>query len=261
MDADTCLQPGFLAAASTALAVDDVSAAGGVFFGEDGGGMLGLFQRNEYLRYSRQVTTSGRVWVLSGTATMFRAGALRDVRRARRDGELPGDPDVYDTLSLTEDNELTLALKTLGHRCVSPSECRVTTEVMPTWGRLWQQRLRWQRGALENLRNYGLTRTTLPYFGQQLMMAMGVLMLGLYLTATGLGLLDGRGLAFTPLWVVVTLVFVLERVLTVRRGGWRAMAIAAPLCVELVYGLFLQLVFLKAGFDALRRADARWGTT
>ena len=44
---------------------------------------------------------------------------------------LPGTAGrVYDTLALTEDNELTIALKTLGARMVSPLECRVITEVM-----------------------------------------------------------------------------------------------------------------------------------
>ncbi|MGB8652286.1 MAG: glycosyltransferase family 2 protein [Mycobacteriales bacterium] len=261
MDADTTLQPGFLSTATGVMASQAASAVGGIFFGQSGGGLLGLFQRNEYLRYSRQVQSSGRVWVLTGTGTVFRAGALRDVLQARRDGRLPGAPAVYDTLALTEDNELTLALKTLGHRCLSPVGCRVETEVMPTWGRLWQQRLRWQRGALENLRSYGWTSTTRPYVRQQLMMALGVVMLWLYLAMTALALGAGQRLQLSPLWAVVTAVFVAERVLTVRRGGWRSMAVAAPLFIELFYDVFVQLVFVKASVDALRRAEAHWGRT
>ena len=34
---------------------------------------------------------------------------------------------------MTEDNEMTLALKTLGAKMISPMQCRVITEVMPTW--------------------------------------------------------------------------------------------------------------------------------
>ena len=38
---------------------------------------------------------------------------------------IPGPPGkVYDTLALTEDNELTLALKSLGARMTSPPQCR-----------------------------------------------------------------------------------------------------------------------------------------
>ncbi len=61
---------------------------------------------------------------------MIRGYALRAVAEAR--GPLiPGTAgQVYDTLALTEDNELTLALKTLGARMTSPPQCRVTTELM-----------------------------------------------------------------------------------------------------------------------------------
>ena len=50
----------------------------------------------------------------------------------------------------------------------SPDGCRVVTELMPTWRNLWTQRLRWQRGALENLGAYGPAPTVLRYWAQQL---------------------------------------------------------------------------------------------
>ena len=38
---------------------------------------------------------------------------------------IPGPPgQVYDTLAMTEDNEMTLALKSLGAKMVSPMQCR-----------------------------------------------------------------------------------------------------------------------------------------
>jgi hypothetical protein len=51
--------------------------------------------------------------VLTGTAAIVRVHAQQTVAEVR--GELiPGPPGrVYDTLAMTEDNELTLALKTL----------------------------------------------------------------------------------------------------------------------------------------------------
>ena len=68
---------------------------------------------------------------------------------------------------MTEDNEMTMALKSLGGKMFSPPQCHVITEVMPSWTALWRQRMRWQRGALENIGAYGLTRATLPYWLQQ----------------------------------------------------------------------------------------------
>ena len=169
MDADSVIVPEFLETAMARLEADpDLIAVGGVFYGEEGSGLVGQLQRNEYTRYQRYISRRrGKVFVLTGTASLFRAYALKAVADSR--GELlPGDPGrVYDTLAMTEDNEMTLALKTLGAKMVSPMQCRVVTEVMPTWRALWRQRMRWQRGALENIGAYGLTRATLIYWLQQ----------------------------------------------------------------------------------------------
>ncbi len=91
-------------------------------------------KRNEFARYQRYIARrKGKVFVLNGTASLMRAFALSAVAEAR--GTLiPGPPrKVYDTYALTEDNELTLALKSLGGRLVAPMQCRCITEIMPTW--------------------------------------------------------------------------------------------------------------------------------
>jgi hypothetical protein len=53
-------------------------------------------------------------------------------------------------------------------------------------------------------------------------------------------------------------VFLAERLVTVRRGGWRAVLLALPLVVELVYDLFIQAVFVRSLLDVLRRREATW---
>ena len=133
MDADSVIVPEFLETAMGRMDADpDLIAVGGVFYGEDGSGLVGQLQRNEFTRYQRYISRRrGKVFVLTGTASLFRAYALKAVADSR--GTLiPGRPvSVYDTLAMTEDNELTLALKSLGARMVSPMQCRVITEVMP----------------------------------------------------------------------------------------------------------------------------------
>ena len=58
----------------------DLIAVGGLFYGEDGGGLIGQFQRNEYTRYQRIVARKlNRVFVLTGTASVIRSYALRAV--------------------------------------------------------------------------------------------------------------------------------------------------------------------------------------
>lgn len=133
MDADTVLDEGFLAIGIQRFTSDRaLMSVGGLFFGETGHGLLGQLQRNEYIRYSREIRRRrGRVFVLTGTASMFRPRALRAVAESRG-RVLPGiKGDVYDTAALTEDNELTFAIKSLGGSWLlpmavgsSPSSCR-----------------------------------------------------------------------------------------------------------------------------------------
>lgn len=257
MDADGVLAPEFVATALDELADPEVGAVGGVFWGEPGHGLIGELQRNEYARYARDIDRKrGRAMVLTGTATLHRVDVLARIAAARG-SELPGPAGlVYDTTALTEDNEITLAIKSLGYRCVSPAGCWVVTEVMPTWRDLWKQRLRWQRGALENLRAYGLTRVTAPYAVQQLGMGVGVLAMWMFLLLTVLT--AGQPQHVRPLWIAVGLIFVAERIVTVRARGPRAMSLAAVMVVEWGYDLFLQCVLLRSVWDLARRSEARW---
>jgi poly-beta-1,6-N-acetyl-D-glucosamine synthase len=168
MDADSHLNPGWLQAATAALTSNDrAGAICGVFLGEPGGGLVGQLQRNEYIRYARQVGRRRQVPVLSGTGTLFRASSLRAVAKDR--GHLLPGPagQYYSEDSITEDDEITLALKTLGRRCLAVQGCETVTELMPTWTALWTQRIRWQKGALNDLRRYGLTAVTSLYWIRQ----------------------------------------------------------------------------------------------
>jgi biofilm PGA synthesis N-glycosyltransferase PgaC len=260
MDADTTLDPGFLAGAMRRLTEDRaLMAVGGLFYGEDGFGLIGQFQRNEYTRYQRDLRRRrGRVFVLTGTASVFRPRALRAVADER--GKiLPGVPgDVYDTVALTEDNELTIALKTLGALMISPRECTVVTEVMPSWSALWAQRLRWQRGALENLGAYGLRPQTFRYWMQQLGIGYGVIALGSYLLLIVLMVLATSTWVWFPFWIGIGLVFTLERVVTVWRGGWRARLLGLSLFPELFYAMFLNVVYVKGIWDLTLARQADW---
>ncbi len=261
MDADTSLSPRFLEVGAERFLEDpELSAVGGVFYGEDGNGLIGQFQRNEYARYSLQIRSRhGRVFVLTGTATMFRAEALMDVAAARG-VFIPGEAGkVYDTAALTEDNELTLALKSLGATMVSPIECMVTTEIMPTWKNLWVQRKRWQRGALENLSAYGITRATIRYWGQQVGIGYGTVALNLAILLMLITFLAVDQWIWFPFWLVIGFIFLVERVITAWSGGWKARLLAVLLLPELAYDVFLQSVFVKCLIDIARAKRTTWG--
>lgn len=260
MDADTILDNKFLETARRRLEDDRaLMAIGGLFYGEEGHGLLGQFQRNEYIRYAREMRRRrGRVFVLTGTASIFRPRALRTVA-ASRGKVLPGTRgDVYDTAALTEDNELTIALKLLGGLMISPAECTVVTELMPTWGTLWAQRLRWQRGALENIGAYGVTPQTARYWIQQLGIGYGVIALGAYLVLIAITLLSMDNWIWFPFWLGLGLIFTIERVVTVWKGGWRARLLAMTLFPELLFDSYLNLVYVKGVVDIARGRQADW---
>jgi poly-beta-1,6-N-acetyl-D-glucosamine synthase len=268
MDADTSLSPGFISAAARRLRYPEADGArvggvGGIFFGcFPVAGLIGHLQNNEYVRYAREIgRRGGRADVLTGTATLFAARALRDIKRARAGGELPSGTGVYDVEALTEDNELTLALKHLDYRCVSPKECTVGTRLPPTSARLFHQRLRWQRGALENLSAYGITRQTLPYLARQLMAYLGVAFVPFYLTVLAHTWLTGGSVATPLLWTLVAAFFVLERAWAVKRGGSRSVALSALVVPEIAYDLFLHVVYLKAAIDTATGARETWAYT
>jgi len=277
MDADSYLDADFVAVASAWLTGDGSKIFGGIggtFRGRRDGqrparGIRRLLrwwvetvQCNEYARYGRDVNRkSGRVLVLTGTATLFNGAALRTVVAARRAGRLPcanpGAAEVYDTNVLTEDNELTLALLHLGWKVRSPRGCTLSTEVMPTWRDLYLQRLRWKRGAMENLGQYGLTKVTAKYWGYQILTFLGVVT-SAYLGSIALGLILDRSIQLRPLWLGITLIFMAERAVTVRARGWRQMLLALALIPEMAFDGFLQATHAKALADSLLGRSRHW---
>jgi cellulose synthase/poly-beta-1,6-N-acetylglucosamine synthase-like glycosyltransferase len=257
MDADSHISGGWIEHAERRL--DTYAACGGVFTGRAGGGLVGLFQRNEFARYMRDVRRlDGRALVLTGTATLFKASVLRDVVTARRQGSLPSGEHVYDTTVLTEDNELTLALLHLGHKIIAPSECHLTTEVMESWGDLHRQRLRWKRGALENLLQYGLNRHTAKYWGRQLLSAIGLVVTSLYLSTMAISLATNGTIHVRPLWIAISGVFAVEQVVTVRARGLLMMLLAGVLIIEMPYDFFLQATHGRALWNTLRHKERKW---
>jgi cellulose synthase/poly-beta-1,6-N-acetylglucosamine synthase-like glycosyltransferase len=257
-DADSFLDPGFAAATSRKLAAG-YGAAGGNFRGRRGGGVCGALQRNEYARYARDTARKhGRVLCITGVGTLLSVAALRDVVAGIRDGRLPdaGGGYAYSYATLTEDNWMTLALTHLGHRVASPKDATMSTEVMLTWRDLARQRLRWKRGALEDLLSFGLTRRTLKGWSLQLASVLGVLASIAYLCT----LLASPWIGFHPrlAFLAITVVYAAERLVTVRSRGWKAALASATVIVEWVYDLSLQAVQVRALWGVLWRTQKSW---
>lgn len=257
-DADSFLDPDFVAV--TAAKLDEgYAAAGGNFHAREGGGLCGLFQRNEYARYARDnARKHGRVLCITGVGTLFRVSALRAVAAAIADGRLPdsGGGFIYSYATLTEDNWMTLALKHLGLRFVCPKDATMSTEAMLTWGALTRQRLRWKRGAFEDLLSFGLTRHTLKGWGLQIVSTLGVIATLVYVGT----LVAAPWLGFhpRPWFLAITLVYSLERVITVTSRGWKVQLFSAAVFPEWFYDLFLQSVQIRALWGVVWRTRKSW---
>ena len=258
MDADTQLAPDFLLVAEKRIAQHDVEmapvgAVGAIFTGEPPFNMVQSLQRNEYARYQTDLRRrKARAEVISGTGGLFPVSVLRAVTEVRG--------YVYDVNALTEDFELTLAIKTLGYRTASPKECTLVTELMPTLGTLYHQRLRWQRGALANLNTYRFTKTTTPYILRQMAMYVGVLFPVFFATSITLAIFDG-GLPWSWWWTALCSLVIVERVWTVRPAGWRGVALAAAIVPEVLYDFFQHFVFIRAAADEITSAAENWDKT
>jgi poly-beta-1,6-N-acetyl-D-glucosamine synthase len=259
MDADSHLNPGWLEVAGRVLRCSMASGAVcGVFLGEPGPGLVRQLQRNEYIRYARQVERRRQVPVLSGTGTLFRASSLRQVA-ADRGHLLPGiRGEYYSSESITEDDEITLALKTLGHRCMAIKGCETITELMPDWSALWTQRIRWQKGALSDLRRYGLNAVTSIYWLRQ-----AIIYLGLFASVTCWAVMGSEFTShpgFDMPWTVSILsINFLERLWTVRNGGRAAMFTSALMVPEFAFDAWRMAVFLRAIVDEITHRDIAWG--
>jgi biofilm PGA synthesis N-glycosyltransferase PgaC len=222
-------------------------------------GMLARLQRNEYERFARQIGRSGdNALVLSGVATLFDVSAIRKVIAARG-SELPGYPgEFYHRDTATEDIELTFAFRALGYRPMAPASAKAQTDIMPSWKALKDQRLRWQRGMLDSLRIYGLTRATGADLARQLGIYLGSLLAPAYLAFLTVATFVYGTLPFSWSWAPISLVFVAERVWTVRRNRVSDMLLAAVLIPEWAYEQWRSGVYWMAVWKTLRGSSRVW---
>ena len=121
----------------------------------------------------------------------------------------------------------------------------MSTEVMLTWRELARQRLRWKRGAFEDLLSFGFTRKTLKGWGLQ---AVVHPRRSWPPWPTSARCWPRRGSAFTRVssspWI--TVVYAAERLVTVRSRGWKVALGSATVIVEWGYDLYLQVVQVRA---------------
>jgi cellulose synthase/poly-beta-1,6-N-acetylglucosamine synthase-like glycosyltransferase len=256
MDADTLIDPEFVdcALAKYQEAPGRGLRIGGVcanFSGLPLDSALGVLQMMEYARAEKiNRSRRGIAPVLAGAATMFSVAALRSVFRVR--GHL------YEPV-LTEDYELSLALRINGYVTMAPRSCKAQTDLMPTVRMLWAQRLRWYRGAFESLRTHGFHRGIRGDIGWLTFSLWAAASRWLFLL-TLLYLVLTIGHVSFSVWLLLLFAFAsLIRVVQVRVLGWQYMLLAGLMVEELYYAFFLEAVLWRSVYLAFfAKRDGRW---
>lgn len=132
----------------------------------------------------------------------------------------------------------------------------MTTEVMLTWGDLARQRLRWKRGAFEDLLSFGFSRHTLKGWSLMVISIIGVLASMAYLGT--LAATPWAGFHPHLIFLSLTLIYAVERLVTVRSRGWKVALAASTVFGEWFYDLYLQTVQLRALWGVLWRTQKAW---
>lgn len=249
-DADTIISKNWVKRAKTLIETGGYDAIGSIFKGDaDRNSMLQFCQQMEWCRYSNQIKRRQKVFVLTGTASMISARSFEKVH------EMNGY--YYDENSITEDFSLTLDLKKIGAKIISPMSCSCTTEIMPTWRLLFLQRRRWYLGALQQTTRRKWDRVLFPYVTQQFMLILSVFaFMSLIAFTTYLMLHDM--LIFNFLWLFVGIIFALERVVTVWNQDRESKLFAAMLFPELIYSFFLQVAYIGAWLQLVFGSIGTW---
>lgn len=247
MDGDTTLSPTLIEKCLLCLEQNPMAGAvSSIFTARPCKSLLGMLQAMEFWRYRRQISRNGyRAFVLTGTASLFRVQALKAVKQARLKGTLPNySNSYYDTKGRTEDNEMTLALLSLGYDCLA-TEAFSKTDVMESVGKVIKQRERWYNGAMINLKSYG---RALPwylkwvYWKQQIALSLSMLFVSaIILTLIIIACLGT--LEITKLWIAMLLILGFERTATVWQLGWKARIIAMTILPEQLYSFLLTIIF------------------
>ena len=212
---------------------------------------LGILQKMEYARAEKiNRSRRGIAPVLAGAATMFSIRALREVHDSR--GRL------FEPV-LTEDYELSLALRVQGYETMAPRNCLAQTDLMPTAKMLWAQRLRWYRGAFESLRSYGFRKGVRSDIGWLSFSLWAAASRWLFLIALGVVLYQAGHMTFSPLLLPLFAFASFIRMVQVKELGWKYVLLAGVMVEELYYAFFLEAVLWRSAYLAFfARSGGNW---
>ena len=217
-------------------------------------------QAIEYARGTRLMSRKrGKVHVLSGAAAMLPVSVIQEVAEARGD-RLPGTKGTYYMEdSLTEDFELTLAIRHLGYDCTSTKRCPVITDLMPDVASLETQRVRWYRGAMESLALYKVNKLTWRTWGGVAFTLFSSILFPIALIGLVFSYLTYNSLPSPLFWIFLP-IFMLENIVVAARVDKKSLWTAISFVPLFLYDNAMFIIYWRSLFMAVRRHRRVWIT-
>lgn len=154
MDSDTVFPATAIADWEAEMCEDRNLGGSSSKFTTQGTGFLGRLQKAEFSAWADLCLQRGETRVVSGTGAALSGEVMRQIA-SRPDREGP-----WSYTSQTEDFELTYRIRELGYKCHVSPKVRAYTDSMKDLKSLWNQRMKWQCGTIEDLISFGFNRLT-----------------------------------------------------------------------------------------------------
>lgn len=230
--------------------------------------LVWLAQAFEYgFTDATRATKSGRVKVMAGAFTLYRAQALRQVALRRQTN---GDPIVFDPASEVEDYTLTLDVRAAGYLCLAGQHMWAETDVpIRLFGRggLFAQRLRWYRGSTTEIIHRRLAPEIRHDVGWELVQLFGSLCKFAAFIAIPLLLLFSPGISFD--WskfstimlagmVFLTWALYVPDLKYLRHIPKLTRLLSLTIIPTLLYGFWDDIIYYISYYHAITNRRGRW---
>lgn len=197
-------------------------------------------QKLEWITYAGKVERSQKVFVLTGTCSLISAEMLNKVYQKNH------KKYFYNVKTVTEDFEMTISLKEVGARLISPIDCQCYTSTKGSVKDLLSQRRRWYLGAIELVNERKINRVMLTYIFQQIMLFISVFSYILFI-GMSIYLYLTNNVSLTSFWFTIGIIFIIDQtVRTWKFGTWFDRFYSMSMMGWLWYSLLLQIAYLWA---------------
>ncbi len=211
----------------------------------------GFWDRLQKAEFARSVDASlqrGYTTVLPGAGAAFDNAALRRiVDETGREG-----PWSYE--SPVEDFELTYQLRKRNYLCMVSPRVRMYTDSMSSFRAMWDQRMKWSTGTIDDLLTIGINRLTLIDWWHQLlgtvMIAVRLLWLSLIVLQVTLGIFQVHWFWWTvyPLVIAGSQFYLSWRI---PNADWKDRALAVTIIPYELFGCIAMAWFMAAWKEVL----------